>query len=88
MTAPRTILRIALGTTGASIQCALGLLFMGVTSFATVYLIELSTSLRNVENMQDARRLFDSVCMTFPQSFEGAIPDSLAGWDAALRGSE
>ena len=77
MTAPKVIFRIAIGGTGLSILCAMGLLLLSVVSFATVYLTELSPSLRDIRSARDAERLFDSVCMTFPRTFDGALSDSL-----------
>ena len=77
MTASRVLFRIALGGTGLSILCAMGLALLNVISFATVYLIELSPSLRDIRSVRDAERLFDSVCMTFPRTFDGALSDSL-----------
>ena len=86
MTAPKIIFRIGLGGAGLSILCAMGLLLMNVISFAAVYLIELSPSLSEIRSVRDAERLFDSVCMTFPHTFDGLSPDSLmsvaADWRA------
>ena len=69
----KTPLRDTLGGTGIACLCAAGLPFACIASFALAFLLAIAPALSGIANIEEARHLFDSVCMALPHAFDEVL---------------